>query len=830
MKKMRSRKIISFVLVLTVFLSFAAYPLAAEEELPQGTERTVTADSLIGDGRAVEISSGRSFHLLRTNTGNVWWFNKLGSLEQVEDLQNIIAIDAGSDSSLALKLDGTVWQFSFDDENQSMSQPEQVWGLNNIVQISNFNGICMALSESGELWEWDTGESYVQTLLPQEPTLKSLNVLSVYSISAGILNYALVECENTGKTVVAWPTRANCNRINEGKFDSEIGAYVYFTEMETGNLDEMHGDILHLCNGGYFNCWITDAEGNSYVEGNQIYSTSPEFTATNEFVPSSVSRITDVGGLDTTNFTCFDLLLTSTGRVYRQPGLYSCYDLPVLIEDLENIVDVSGSLGAGQIALHMDGTIYLIQESNLAFDGVTALITEFKTLDYFTIEEVYSLADRYVGWYEDGSYLVQREYTPLYDESSTLFAYAVPFTNASGVPMGHINVGAIENGLAFYLIDPIDGNYRNIKAAAESGRLVGYSIPFTYYVEREAAQNLTAAANSEEAASSSVPFTQNEAFFNEENSRKNDRILESLAVQAGDAGLLAVQSSNPPTVAALSRELSGEIYLKIVKDGTNKSYYGGDQSWWKELSYESRTGLSGSTLETFSCGLVAMVDNVLYHVTKDYATYHKLLRYTDEPRMILDPATAMEVYNPNYKYENFNKSISFNTISKSMQQSEYMKILDFYTEMDGGPRVYGMLERDIKSFYDTLKEFTEFTYIRSVPASQKIADVEAFLISKLNNDTPVFMHNLMEWKAQDYMSSINVQSHCNFGTVTWDESPDFDNHWMTVTKYYKNNNTGDKFVAFISWGYRFSINADLLIKNNTQYRPDFYTYELLPKT
>ena len=137
---------------------------------------------------------------------------------------------------------------------------------------------------------------------------------------------------------------------------------------------------------------------------------------------------------------------------------------------------------------------------------------------------------------------------------------------------------------------------------------------------------------------------------------------------------------------------------------------------------------------------------------------------------------------------------------------------------------------DIKSFYDTLKEFTEFTYIRSVPASQKIADVEAFLISKLNNDTPVFMHNLMEWKAQDYMSSINVQSHCNFGTVTWDESPDFDNHWMTVTKYYKNNNTGDKFVAFISWGYRFSINADLLIKNNTQYRPDFYTYELLPKT
>jgi len=53
---------------------------------------------------------------------------------------------------------------------------------------------------------------------------------------------------------------------------------------------------------------------------------------------------------------------------------------------------------------------------------------------------------------------------------------------------------------------------------------------------------------------------------------------------------------------------------------------------------------------------------------------------------------------------------------------------------------------------------------------------------------------------------------------------------MTITKYYKNGYSGDTFVAFSSWGARFSINVELLKTNNkTKYYPDFYGYELQQK-
>ena len=120
------------------------------------------------------------------------------------------------------------------------------------------------------------------------------------------------------------------------------------------------------------------------------------------------------------------------------------------------------------------------------------------------------------------------------------------------------------------------------------------------------------------------------------------------------------------------------------------------------------------------------------------------------------------------------------------------------------------------------------SHIRSEPASQKVADVEAFLINKLNNDTPVFMHNLFEITA-DTQYMLNEQSSCNYSSEIGSDT-DFDNHWMTITKYYRNNQTGDTFVAFSSWGCRYTININLLKdKNATKFYPDFYTYEILPK-
>jgi hypothetical protein len=52
---------------------------------------------------------------------------------------------------------------------------------------------------------------------------------------------------------------------------------------------------------------------------------------------------------------------------------------------------------------------------------------------------------------------------------------------------------------------------------------------------------------------------------------------------------------------------------------------------------------------------------------------------------------------------------------------------------------------------------------------------------------------------------------------------------MTITKYFKNGDTENKFVAFSSWGKRFSISADLLKNASGKYYSDFYAYKLHPE-
>lgn len=39
----------------------------------------------------------------------------------------------------------------------------------------------------------------------------------------------------------------------------------------------------------------------------------------------------------------------------------------------------------------------------------------------------------------------------------------------------------------------------------------------------------------------------------------------------------------------------------------------------------------------------------------------------------------------------------------------------------------------------------------------------------------------------------------------------FNWHWTTITKYFRNNDTDDRFIAISSWGERYSFNLKLLV-------------------
>jgi hypothetical protein len=58
---------------------------------------------------------------------------------------------------------------------------------------------------------------------------------------------------------------------------------------------------------------------------------------------------------------------------------------------------------------------------------------------------------------------------------------------------------------------------------------------------------------------------------------------------------------------------------------------------------------------------------------------------------------------------------------------------------------------------------------------------------------------------------------------------------MTITKFFRDGNTGETRVAFSSWGMKFSISTDLLLDypsgiyappNQGYYYSNFYVYEL----
>jgi hypothetical protein len=118
-------------------------------------------------------------HLLALrNDGTVWALgrNDVGQLGngtfnwafepvQVLNLNNIIAISAGTEHSLALRNDGTVWAWGYNEfgelgngDNNNSNIPVQVLNLNNVVAISAGGYHSLALKSDGTVWAWGYNE------------------------------------------------------------------------------------------------------------------------------------------------------------------------------------------------------------------------------------------------------------------------------------------------------------------------------------------------------------------------------------------------------------------------------------------------------------------------------------------------------------------------------------------------------------------------------------------------------------------------------------------------------------------------------------------------
>jgi PKD repeat protein len=129
--------------------------------------------------RAVAVAAGSNVSLVLDEEGHVWEAGsfdpaqiprfganpELATMVRRTDLDNVVAIAAGSYQGLALRADGTVWQWGFlvadPPNNDWVRTPtaHQVPLLSNVVAISAGRGFAHAVRADGTLWGW--GQSNV---------------------------------------------------------------------------------------------------------------------------------------------------------------------------------------------------------------------------------------------------------------------------------------------------------------------------------------------------------------------------------------------------------------------------------------------------------------------------------------------------------------------------------------------------------------------------------------------------------------------------------------------------------------------------------------------
>ncbi|WP_224367417.1 RCC1 domain-containing protein [Hyalangium versicolor] len=125
--------------------------------------------------QAVAVASGNLHSLAVRQDGTVWAWgdNAQGQLGDgtvgglrttpapVQDLQDVVAVAAGENFSLALKQDGTVWAWGAnylgqlgDGTQEDRSLPVQVQGLQGVSAIRTWGSLVVALKQDGTVWFW----------------------------------------------------------------------------------------------------------------------------------------------------------------------------------------------------------------------------------------------------------------------------------------------------------------------------------------------------------------------------------------------------------------------------------------------------------------------------------------------------------------------------------------------------------------------------------------------------------------------------------------------------------------------------------------------------
>ena len=355
---------------------------------------TLTACSRSNDSPSTvvtAISAGYSHTVALKNDGTVlaWGYNGYGQLGYVTTstysnipapvggnlLTDVIAISAGGNRTVALKNDGTVWDWGYNRDgelgdgtgiNTDRNTPVQVKGLTGITAISAGNLHTVALKNDGTFWAW--GNNYYGQL-GDVTNINKITPVQVSGLTGIITQIAAggshtVALKNDG-TVLAWGLNSS-GQLGDGtrtKTDSNTPVPVSgLTEITAIAAGESH--TVALKNDGTVWAWGLNSSG-QLGDGTG--------TKTDSDTPVKVSGLTGIitaiaaGGSHTVALKSNGTVWAWGNNGYGQlgDGTMADSDTPVQVSGLTGIKITAIAAGESHtVALKSDGTLWAWGKNN----------------------------------------------------------------------------------------------------------------------------------------------------------------------------------------------------------------------------------------------------------------------------------------------------------------------------------------------------------------------------------------------------------------------------------------------------------------------------------
>ncbi|PSJ95168.1 regulator [Brevibacillus fortis] len=181
----------------------------------------LSKETTLAASNAVSSAAGQGHSLILKSDGTVWAWgdNSYGQLGdgapavkanvpfKVKGITNVSRIAAGSNHSVALKADGTVWSWGLNSSGElgnsgsgNSSKPVQAVGLTDVTEIAAGSAYSLALKKDGTVWVWGRLYGYGSTTI-KFPIPVHSSLTDVTAISAGRAHCLALKKDGT---VWAW--------------------------------------------------------------------------------------------------------------------------------------------------------------------------------------------------------------------------------------------------------------------------------------------------------------------------------------------------------------------------------------------------------------------------------------------------------------------------------------------------------------------------------------------------------------------------------------------------------------------------------------------------